>query len=158
MYHYSYSIIWVLIYVCYCSKAPFHLLPFYWWTMGPWKVVFPVFHHAASIIISLPCCEGHMKDIFILGVQSSGSSVFEKICIVGVTMYPYGRGDVCLVHSGDERYWKRFLLTIGPIMVDEWSVYTSTFAIYSVSNTYSILMWNEVESRCIWGFFRLSML
>ena len=45
-----------------------------------------------------------MQDILVLSMVARGSLVFEKICIVDVYMYFYGYVDVCLVHSGDERF------------------------------------------------------
>ena len=44
-----------------------------WQTMGPWKDIFPILHHDASIILSLTCCQVHIQNTFLVGTQLRGS-------------------------------------------------------------------------------------
>ena len=66
--------------------------------------MFPIFYHAASIIISLTCCKFHAQNTFLLGIELRSSLIFESIWIGNVYLYVYGHVGVGLVNYGDERY------------------------------------------------------
>ena len=70
--------------------------------MGRRKGMFPIFHHDAPIIISLPCCQVHIYDNFLLGMKFRSPLVFEIICIGTFDLWVYGLADIGLVHSGVE--------------------------------------------------------
>ena len=77
-------------------------------SLVPWKGMRPIFHHAASIIISLNCCQFHTQNTFLFGMELRSSLIFEMIWIGTVDLYIYGRVGPVLVHSDHERYYQSF--------------------------------------------------
>ena len=72
--------------------------------------MFPIFHHPESIIVSIPCCQVHIQNIHILGMEVISSLIFESICISTVYLCDYRRSGAGLYHYSDEIYFRSFCL------------------------------------------------
>ena len=64
--------------------------------------MFTIFRNAASIILSLTCCQVHVQNIFLLGMEVIFSLIFERICIGKVELCVYGCVGADLGHYFDE--------------------------------------------------------
>ena len=94
----------------YCSGLYSLLLPFSWWKMGIWKGMLPIYHHFASIIISLPCCQVNIQNIFLLVIVVRSSLIFEMVLIDNSYLCGYVHVGAGWFHSYYESYCQSLCL------------------------------------------------